>query len=44
MTTGRVVAIVRSKIVGKAIEGLAFGVPVGDMTLNLGLAAGHRGL
>ncbi|WP_179131360.1 S1C family serine protease [Candidatus Entotheonella palauensis] len=39
---GRVVAIVRSKIVAKNVEGLAFGVPVGEITRDLGLVAGHR--
>ncbi len=40
--TGRVVAIVSSKIVAKDVEGLAFGVPVGELTRDLGMA--HRGL
>ncbi|WP_179137985.1 S1C family serine protease [Candidatus Entotheonella palauensis] len=38
---GRVLAIVRNKIVAKDVEGLAFGVPVGELTRDLGIAAGH---
>jgi len=36
---GRVKAVVSRKLVGTAIEGLAFGVPVGTGLLTLGLAA-----
>ncbi len=43
-TAGRVIAIVRSKIVAKDVEGVAFGVPVGEMTRDLSMAAGHSGL
>ncbi len=40
---GRVIAIVRNKIVAKDVEGLAFGVPVGEISRDLGMAAGHNG-
>lgn len=40
---GRVIAIVRSKIVARDVEGLAFGVPIGEITRDLGIAAGHGG-
>ncbi len=38
---GRVVAIVSSKIIARGIEGLSFGVPIGEITRDLGIAAGH---
>lgn len=38
--TGRVVAIVSSKIIARGVEGLSFGVPVGEITRDLGIAAG----
>lgn len=41
---GRVIAIVRSKVVAKDVEGLAFGVPVREITRDLGMAAGPNGL
>ncbi len=38
---GRVVAIVSSKIIARGVEGLAFGVPIGEITRDVGMAAGH---